>query len=135
MNYNSKVEAYKLLRRGDYYLILNISDVCDNNKQKNDVIPKKKCDNFTKKKKNIFDKMKTFINLNKSLIFEGKENKTNFYINKIKLNNINKVYSFLFLNKNNLNNIEVNKIKKNFPLFNSKQLKRLKKNVISYLSK
>ena len=79
--------------------------------------------------------MKTFINLNKSLIFEGKENKTNFYINKIKLNNISKVYSFLFLNKNNLNNIEVNKIKKIFPLFNSKQLKRLKKNVISYLSK
>ena len=53
MNHNSKVEAYKLLRRGDYYLILNISDVCDNNKQKNDVIPKKKCDNFTKKKKYI----------------------------------------------------------------------------------
>ena len=79
--------------------------------------------------------MKTFINLNKSLIFEGKENKNSFYINKIKLNNINKVYSFLFLNKNNLNNIEVNKIKKIFALFNNKQLKRLKKNVISYLSK
>ena len=135
MNYNSKVEAYKLLRRGDYYLILNISDVCDNNKEKDDVIQQKKCDNFTEKKKNIFEKMKTFINLNKSFIFKGSENRNWFYINKIRLSNINNVYSFLFLNKNNLNSNEVKKIKQIFSLFNNQQLNRLNKNVKSYLSK
>ena len=79
--------------------------------------------------------MKTFINLNKSLIFTGNEKKNWFYINKTRLSNINKVYSFLFLNKNNLNSNEVKKIKKIFFLFNNKQLNRLNKNVKSYLSK
>ena len=87
------------------------------------------------KKKYIFEKMKTFINLNKSFIFKGSENRNWFYINKIRLSNINNVYSFLFLNKNNLNSNEVKKIKQIFSLFNNQQLNRLNKNVKSYLSK
>ena len=79
--------------------------------------------------------MKTFINLNKSFVFKGSENRNWFYINKIRLSNINNVYSFLFLNKNNLNSNEVKKIKQIFSLFNNQQLNRLNKNVKSYLSK
>ena len=43
--------------------------------------------------------MKTFINLNKSLIFKGNEKKSWFLINKIRFSNINNVYNFLFLKK------------------------------------
>ena len=134
MNYKSKIEAYKLLRKGDSYLILNISDECYDKKTVNGT-EKNNNDKFKKKKKTIFEKMKTFINLNKSLIFTGSEKKNCFYINKIRLSNINNVYNFLFLNKNNLNTNEVKKIKKIFSLFNNQQLNRLNKNVKSYLSK
>jgi len=79
--------------------------------------------------------MKTFINLNKNLIFTGSEKKNWFCINKIRFSNINNVYSFLFLNKNNSNNSELKKIKQIFSLFNNQQLNRLNKNVKSYLSK
>ena len=79
--------------------------------------------------------MKTFINLNKTLIFTGSEKKNWFCINKIRFSNINNVYSFLFLNKNNSNNTELKKIKQIFGLFNNQQLNRLNKNVKSYLSK
>ena len=88
-----------------------------------------------KKKKNVFEKMKTFINLNKSLIFKGNEKKSWFLINKIRFSNINNVYNFLFLKKNDLNNNEVKKIKHIFSLFNNQQLLRLNDNVKSYLSK
>lgn len=87
------------------------------------------------KKKNVFEKMKTFINLNKSLIFKGNEKKSWFLINKIRFSNINNVYNFLFLKKNDLNNNEVKKIKHIFSLFNNQQLLRLNDNVKSYLSK
>lgn len=133
MNYKSKIEAYKLLRKGDSYLILNISDEC-NDKQTVIVKETNKCDNG-KKKKNVFEKMKTFINLNKSLIFKGNEKKSWFLINKIRFSNINNVYNFLFLKKNDLNNNEVKKIKHIFSLFNNQQLLRLNDNVKSYLSK
>ncbi len=86
-------------------------------------------------KKNVFEKMKTFINLNKSLIFKGNEKKSWFLINKIRFSNINNVYNFLFLKKNDLNNNEVKKIKRIFSLFNNQQLLRLNDNVKSYLSK
>ena len=132
MNYKSKIEAYKLLRKGDSYLILNISDEC-NDKQTVIVKETNKCDNG--KKKNVFEKMKTFINLNKSLIFKGNEKKSWFLINKIRFSNINNVYNFLFLKKNDLNNNEVKKIKRIFSLFNNQQLLRLNDNVKSYLSK
>ena len=132
MNYKSKIEAYKLLRKGDFYLILNISDEC-NDKQTVIVKETNKCDNG--KKKNVFEKMKTFINLNKSLIFKGNEKKSWFLINKIRFSNINNVYNFLFLKKNDLNNNEVKKIKHIFSLFNNQQLLRLNDNVKSYLSK
>ena len=132
MNYKSKIEAYKLLRKGDSYLILNISDEC-NDKQTVIVKETNKCDNG--KKKNVFEKMKTFINLNKSLIFKGNEKKSWFLINKIRFSNINNVYNFLFLKKNDLNNNEVKKIKHIFSLFNNQQLLRLNDNVKSYLSK
>ena len=79
--------------------------------------------------------MKTFINLNKSLIFKGNEKKSWFLINKIRFSNINNVYNFLFLKKNDLNNNEVKKIKRIFSLFNNQQLLRLNDNVKSYLSK
>lgn len=79
--------------------------------------------------------MKTFINLNKSLIFKGNEKKSWFLINKIRFSNINNVYNFLFLKKNDLNNNEVKKIKHIFSLFNNQQLLRLNDNVKSYLSK
>lgn len=134
MNYKSKIEAYKLLRKGDSYLILNISDEC-NDKQTVIVKETNKCDNGKKKKKNVFEKMKTFINLNKSLIFKGNEKKSWFLINKIRFSNINNVYNFLFLKKNDLNNNEVKKIKHIFSLFNNQQLLRLNDNVKSYLSK
>ena len=49
MNYKSKIEAYKLLRKGDSYLILNISDEC-NDKQTVIVKETNKCDNGKKKK-------------------------------------------------------------------------------------
>ena len=90
---------------------------------------------MVKKKKNVFEKMKTFINLNKSLIFKGNEKKSWFLINKIRFSNINNVYNFLFLKKNDLNNNEVKKIKRIFSLFNNQQLLRLNDNVKSYLSK
>lgn len=90
---------------------------------------------MVKKKKNVFEKMKTFINLNKSLIFKGNEKKSWFLINKIRFSNINNVYNFLFLKKNDLNNNEVKKIKHIFSLFNNQQLLRLNDNVKSYLSK
>ena len=134
MNYKSKIEAYKLLRKGDSYLILNMSDD-SNDKPTVNVKETNKHDNLKKKRKNVFEKMKTFINLNKSLIFTGSEKKNWFYINKTRLSNINKVYSFLFLNKNNLNTNEVKKLKQIFLLFNKQQLNRLNKNVKSYLSK
>ena len=134
MNYQSKIEAYSLLRKGDYYLILNMSDEYNDKKKTVNVKETNRHDNL-EKKKNVFEKMKTFINLNKSFIFKGSENRNWFYINKIRLSNINNVYSFLFLNKNNLNSNEVKKIKQIFSLFNNQQLNRLNKNVKSYLSK
>ena len=134
MNYKSKIEAYKLLRKGDFYLIVNISDEY-NDKEKVSLKEKNKQDSFKKKKKSVFEKMKTFINLNKSLIFTGSDKKNWFYINKIRFTNINNVYTFLFLNKNNLNTNEVKKLKQIFLLFNKQQLNRLNKNVKSYLSK
>ena len=109
MNYKSKIEAYKLLRKGDFYLIVNISDEY-NDKEKVSLKEKNKQDGFKKKKKSVFEKMKTFINKNKSLIFTGSDKKNWFYINKIRFTNINNVYTFLFLNKNNLNSNEVKKI-------------------------
>ena len=134
MNFKSKIEAYKLLRKDDSYLILNISDEYNDEKTVN-VKETNKHDNLKKKKKNIFEKMKTFINLNKNLIFTGSEKKNWFCINKIRFSTINNVYSFLFLNKNNSNNSELKKIKQIFSLFNNQQLNRLNKNVKSYLSK
>ena len=77
MNYKSKIEAYKLLRKCDSYLILNISDECYDKKTVNGT-EKNNNDKFKKKKKTIFEKMKTFINLNKSLIFTGGEKKIVF---------------------------------------------------------
>ena len=134
MNYKSKIEAHKLLRKGDFYLIVNISDEY-NDKEKVSLKEKNKQDSFKKKKKSVFEKMKTFINKNKSLIFTGSDKKNWFYINKIRFTNINNVYTFLFLNKNNLNTNEVKKLKQIFLLFNKQQLNRLNKNVKSYLSK
>lgn len=50
MNYKSKIEAYKLLRKGDFYLIVNISDEY-NDKEKVSLKEKNKQDSFKKKKK------------------------------------------------------------------------------------
>ena len=66
MNFKSKIEAYKLLRKDDSYLILNISDEYNDEKTVN-VKETNKHDNLKKKKKNVFEKMKTFINLNKKI--------------------------------------------------------------------
>ena len=54
MNYQSKIEAYSLLRKGDYYLILNMSDEYNDKKKTVNVKETNRHDNLEKKKKNIF---------------------------------------------------------------------------------
>jgi len=50
MNFKSKIEAYKLLRKDDSYLILNISDEYNDEKTVN-VKETNKHDNLKKRKK------------------------------------------------------------------------------------
>ena len=145
MNFNKKIEAYKLIKIGDKYKIVHLEDdeydsIIENKGEKKEKIKKtiKKEIKIKIKKKmkiNIFEKMKDFIQLNSRIIFRGKRNSILFFLNSFKFFNINKIYNFLFSNFKKIEKSELINLKKLYVLFNRKQLNLLSQSVKSFLSK
>ena len=135
MNSNKKFEAYKLVKNGEYYKICNIEESENENEKKTIYVKKIKNIKKISKSKTIFQKMKEFIKLNLNFSFIGKETSKSFILNSLKFENLNRIYNFLFSNDKKINKNDLIKLKKNYILFNSKQLKKLTNSVKLFLSK
>ena len=132
---NTKFEAYKLVKNGEYYKICNIEESENENEKKTIYVKKVKNIKKISKSKTIFQKMKEFIKLNLNFSFIGKETSKSFILNSLKFENLNRIYNFLFSNDKKINKNDLIKLKKNYILFNSKQLKKLTNSVKLFLSK
>ena len=135
MNSNTKFEAYKLVKNGEYYKICNIEESENENEKKTIYVKKIKNIKKISKSKTIFQKMKEFIKLNLNFSFIGKETSKSFILNSLKFENLNRIYNFLFSNDKKINKNDLIKLKKIYILFNSKQLKKLTNSVKLFLSK
>lgn len=132
---NTKFEAYKLVKNGEYYKICNIEESENENEKKTIYVKKVKNIKKISKSKTIFQKMKEFIKLNLNFSFIGKETSKSFILNSLKFENLNRIYNFLFSNDKKINKNDLIKLKKNYILFNRKQLKKLTNSVKLFLSK
>lgn len=132
---NTKFEAYKLVKNGEYYKICNIEESENENEKKTIYVKKVKNIKKISKSKTIFQKMKEFIKLNLNFSFIGKETSKSFILNSLKFENLNRIYNFLFSNDKKINKNDLIKLKKIYILFNRKQLKKLTNSVKLFLSK
>ena len=100
---NTKFEAYKLVKNGEYYKICNIEESENENEKKPIYVKKVKNIKKISKSKTIFQKMKEFIKLNLNFSFIGKETSKSFILNSLKFENLNRIYNFLFSNDKKIN--------------------------------